>query len=1291
MKIGIAFLFFSILIVGVQAQLVINPLPNTIDRRAFIQNHFADSNMVILSASIWASPIGVGSFEGAADVIGIEEGILICTGNTGDVIGPPSQNISTDLDFSDFISLIQEYNNFQGDEDLQIMEVDFISLGDSIAFNFVFASEHYDGLECGADYDWLEARLVKLETATGIAPVNMLTVPGKDHIGINANTINNGLDELQNDDSAFCVELDVDWRANSQFFAGNHPSLAFNGFTKVLSSKKTAVIPNERYRLYITIAEGVNGLNDSGLFLEKGSFSSNSEQLAQYEVISFNTTLCDTLTIGELVITEEGSYFGKISAIGSVIDTFAYFGVYREKEEVLLNHTICPGDTLYLPDTILFTPTVYLEYGKTTLGCDSITTHKIVWDTEFIYTFYNTYQKCFGDTIIIADTFFVESTLFIEEVGTDGLCDSIFYHDILFSSDIILHENLRACVGDTIHLFDSLFVTDGIILDTIQGLEGCDTIIHYEIEFEQFTFEVTNDYSNSYCQGDTIDLKFGRDFTAINKADAHSSVDQGPMPLFDGTLIALESSIFIDAFETGARVTDVGGIVEVCLTIEHSWMLDLGIFLQSPSGQRLILHEQYYEIREVKLGEPVDGDDDFPTPGIGYTYCWSFNGTNNWREYITMFSPDVLPSGLYKPFEPFDKMNIALANGEWKLLIYDTWEVDNGFLFDWSISFGNSPSSTIQEQGWLNQEGLIFKDSLSLQAVLAPGSYDFTYFVNNERGCYGDTTFTIDVFDLPNAPTVLDTVVCGPIVIFDHLIESSGKYSLEVGLPYFCEVGIIEVTVEIVETPIIVAGFFGSNDTYHFVVNNFSNSDFYLDFGDGDTSHMYNVTHVYDAPGEYLFCYVAQNSCDSTKTCERINVPNWYTINGKIETSPLANVSSGISAVTIAVTSGQIDNRKETNESGIYQFDKQWESVDYSIIPSKEDHYLNGLDIGDLILLARFLNGVKELDAPYQLLAADLDCNQAIDHNDQQVLQTLLLQPGRTFPENCSNWIFWPQSYTFPTPAAPFDHPTSIRIDSLVADAPNNDFYGLKRGDLGGNASAARDISSPDTLFFLLENGSAAAGDTIQFDFRVRNFEALVGFQLELNFDTTALQWEGIELGEVPGMSLENFGLSAIEEGQLRIIWLDILGNAHSLADATLAFRLRLVAKQAITDRMTVLAINDRDLAAKAFDADLLEAPVVLKVDPLSRLNPIQIQPFILFQNRPNPFNAETIIPFELPQSEQVTLLIYNQLGQEVWRKTSRYPAGRSEEKVQLDAQGVYYYALVTPWGKATKKMVMVN
>ena len=85
---------------------------------------------------------------------------------------------------------------------------------------------------------------------------------------------------------------------------------------------------------------------------------------------------------------------------------------------------------------------------------------------------------------------------------------------------------------------------------------------------------------------------------------------------------------------------------------------------------------------------------------------------------------------------------------------------------------------------------------------------------------------------------------------------------------------------------------------------------------------------------------------------------------------------------------------------------------------------------------------------------------------------------------------------------------------------------------------------------------------------------------------------------------------------------------------------------------------------------------------------------FKLFRNYPNPFNPTTTIKFQLPQTSQVTLEIYNLIGEKVATLLSAIqPPG--SHSVEWDASnltsGVYLYRLNAGNHVETKKMVLLK
>ena len=86
---------------------------------------------------------------------------------------------------------------------------------------------------------------------------------------------------------------------------------------------------------------------------------------------------------------------------------------------------------------------------------------------------------------------------------------------------------------------------------------------------------------------------------------------------------------------------------------------------------------------------------------------------------------------------------------------------------------------------------------------------------------------------------------------------------------------------------------------------------------------------------------------------------------------------------------------------------------------------------------------------------------------------------------------------------------------------------------------------------------------------------------------------------------------------------------------------------------------------------------------------------FKLHQNYPNPFNPTTKINYELPKNNQVTLVIYDILGQEIIRLVNNdfKQAGRYtvEFNGQNYASGVYFYRIEAGSFVVSKKMVLVK
>ncbi|MBI2418564.1 MAG: T9SS type A sorting domain-containing protein [Ignavibacteriales bacterium] len=85
---------------------------------------------------------------------------------------------------------------------------------------------------------------------------------------------------------------------------------------------------------------------------------------------------------------------------------------------------------------------------------------------------------------------------------------------------------------------------------------------------------------------------------------------------------------------------------------------------------------------------------------------------------------------------------------------------------------------------------------------------------------------------------------------------------------------------------------------------------------------------------------------------------------------------------------------------------------------------------------------------------------------------------------------------------------------------------------------------------------------------------------------------------------------------------------------------------------------------------------------------------YSLSQNYPNPFNPSTTIKFSLPEKAQVSIIIYNQLGQKV-TELLRADKEAGDYQIEWNASnlpsGVYMYEMRTEKFSSIKKLILMK
>ena len=93
------------------------------------------------------------------------------------------------------------------------------------------------------------------------------------------------------------------------------------------------------------------------------------------------------------------------------------------------------------------------------------------------------------------------------------------------------------------------------------------------------------------------------------------------------------------------------------------------------------------------------------------------------------------------------------------------------------------------------------------------------------------------------------------------------------------------------------------------------------------------------------------------------------------------------------------------------------------------------------------------------------------------------------------------------------------------------------------------------------------------------------------------------------------------------------------------------------------------------------------------------IRDFALYPNRPNPFNPQTAIHFEVPAPAEIRLEVYNAMGQKIRTLVAGYHLpgaygvswdGRDEQG-RMVGSGIYLARMVAPGFDRVQKMLMLK
>lgn len=826
-------------------QLVVENNP-TLDQ---ITDEIVGQGFYIQSSTLNCPNGAFGLFDGLNTNIGIDQGVLLTTGSANAAIGP-NNSISTGINNGapgdNQLDVLSAATTFDG----CVLEMDLIPSCDTLRINYVFGSEEYPEF-VGQEFNDVFAFFV---SGPGIVGSENVALIPNTTTAVAVNSVNPG--------------------ANSNYYVDNTNgnSIQYDGFTTVLEGK-IGVQLCETYHLKIAVADVVDGIYESGVFIQGNSVKCNDIVYTD-EVRNISGT--EGCSNGSFTFCREGDmtvpYVINLNIGGTAINGVDYQTISNQI-------TIPPGDTCVTVDIIPINDnlpeldeTIEIVYqpGPCPIG-DTIV---LVLKDPSLLNAGPDVNLCSGETRKIGKDSIAGSTY--SWLPVDGLSDpTLLQPNLTLENNTIApitHQYIQAANNGICEIYDTIEVTVYPLPNPVIGANN--TCLNQHVEFDDLTNEgkevawewdfgdnflaVAQNTSHKYSSSGNFTVKFSVTDSAGCIGDISKAVTIWALPVPDFTVVEGCQGDSISFTGNSSTVGNSGGGISSC-----TW--DFGDFTNQSSAMNPKHLYALAAIYNVKLTAVSDSG------------CIdSVTNPLNIRA---------------KPQADFFSDTVCLNN---EMEFEDNSTISNGIISDYSWNFNDGSPVILGEE---DPSHIYTVDQKYTVQLIVSSGYGCRDTVNKEvvinalpsAGFYGE-----DVC-LGNSTQFTDTSNGNGSAInnwkwnFDNSFISQDKNAnvnlVDTGIHY---ITLIVTTIDgcvdtitgenrVLPNPVVD---FGPSDVCELAVNQFENltgtayqldtvASYSWDFGDGlGNSIVKNPTYTFNALGEYevTLTAVSDSGCVSSNS-----------------------------------------------------------------------------------------------------------------------------------------------------------------------------------------------------------------------------------------------------------------------------------------------------------------------------------------------------------------------------------------------------------------------------------------
>ncbi len=174
--------------------------------------------------------------------------------------------------------------------------------------------------------------------------------------------------------------------------------------------------------------------------------------------------------------TTSGTYTDTYSTVNGCDSIWITNLVVHPKSATALSFTFCEGESYFVGGADQTTSGTYSDIYQNTNGCDSIVTTELIFNP--MYSINQEFTICENDSMLLGGVFQNTNGVFIDSLISINGCDSIITSTLTISDEqveFLIEETI--CLGDSIFIANEWQFTSGTFVETFNPSNGCDSIV----------------------------------------------------------------------------------------------------------------------------------------------------------------------------------------------------------------------------------------------------------------------------------------------------------------------------------------------------------------------------------------------------------------------------------------------------------------------------------------------------------------------------------------------------------------------------------------------------------------------------------------------------------------------------------------------------------------------------------------------------------------------------------------------------------------------------------------------